>query len=191
MKKQRSIPCGWSERQISEIFNTTSGGTPLSTEKSYYEHGTIPWINSGELNDPYIRETKSFITETGMYNSSAKMIPENSVLVAMYGATAGKASLLKISATTNQAICAILPQKGYSSLFLKYSIDNLYSYLVSLSSGSARSNLSQEGIGRLKIVFPPYEQQLRIADIIHDLNLSFLSWSLICLSSSLPFLESS
>lgn len=56
MQKQRTIPKGWEECQISDIFDTTSGGTPLSTEKTYYDQGMIPWINSGELNAPYIRE---------------------------------------------------------------------------------------------------------------------------------------
>ena len=72
----------------------------------------------------------------------------------MYGATAGKASLLEIEACTNQAICAIKPNDDFSSLFIKYQLDNLYDYLVSLSSGSARNNLSQEGIGNLTLFAP-------------------------------------
>ena len=93
--------------RIGDIAKTGSGGTPTSTVSDYYDNGTIPWINSGELNQPFISETNNYITEKGMANSSAKLFPANTVLLAMYGATAGKVSLLQFEACTNQAICAI------------------------------------------------------------------------------------
>lgn len=153
-KKKRITPKGWKEITLADVFITSSGATPLSTETSYYENGTIPWINSGELASPYIYATKNFISQAGFDNSSTEMYPIDTVLVAMYGATAGKASLLKMEACTNQAICAILPNKDYSSTFLKYSIDSLYDHLVSLSSGSARDNLSQAELKKLKLIMP-------------------------------------
>ena len=85
---------------------------------------------------------------------STEIYPIDTVLVAMYGATAGKASILKMEACTNQAVCAILPNKEYSSVFLKYSIDTLYDHLVGLSSGSARDNLSQTELKKLKLIMP-------------------------------------
>ena len=85
----------------------------------------------------------------------------------MYGATAGKASLLKMEACTNQAICAILPNKDYSSTFLKYSIDTLYDHLVGLSSGSARDNLSQAELKKLKLIMPPTkDEQNKLVSIL-------------------------
>jgi len=166
-KKKRIIPNGWEEMAIEDAFQTSSGATPLSTEASYYEGGTIPWINSGELADPYIYKATNFITQKGFDNSSTELYPIDTVLVAMYGATAGKASLLKIPACTNQAICAILPNSEYSPKFIKYSIDTLYDHLVGLSSGSARDNLSQADIKKLRLILPPTkEEQERLVSIL-------------------------
>lgn len=153
-KKKRIVPQGWKEITLGNIFRTSSGATPLSTEVSYYANGTIPWINSGELDNPYIYDTTNFISQKGFENSSTEIYPIDTVLVAMYGATAGKASILKMEACTNQAVCAILPNKEYSSIFLKYSIDTLYDHLVGLSSGSARDNLSQAELKKLKLIMP-------------------------------------
>lgn len=166
-KKRRITPQGWKEITLADAFNTSSGATPLSTEASYYENGTIPWINSGELASPYIYDTTNFISQAGFENSSTEIYPIDTVLVAMYGATAGKASLLKMEACTNQAICAILPNKDYSSTFLKYSIDTLYDHLVGLSSGSARDNLSQAALKKLKLIMPPTkDEQNKLVSIL-------------------------
>lgn len=158
-KRKRIIPVGWKEIKLGDVFRTSSGSTPLSTEKSYYEGGVIPWINSGELASPYIYETSNYITQKGFENSSTELYPKDTVLVAMYGATAGKASLLKLEACTNQAICAILPNEGYCPEFIKYNIDTLYEHLVGLSSGSARDNLSQAGLKELKLVLPKTKKE--------------------------------
>ena len=158
-KKKRCLPKGWKEIILGKEFGTSSGATPLSTEKGYYEGGTIPWINSGELTTPYIYNATNFITQNGFDNSSTTIYPVNTVLVAMYGATAGKASLLKIEACTNQAICAILPNSNYSPEFIKYNIDTLYDHLVGLSTGSARDNLSQAGLKELKLMLPQTKRE--------------------------------
>ena len=166
-KRKRIVPQGWKCIKLSDEFETSSGATPLTTEKEFYENGDIPWINSGELSSPYIYKATNFITQKGYESSSTKLYPIDTVLVAMYGATAGKASLLKIEACTNQAICAILPNPHYSSSFLKYNIDTLYEYLIGLSSGSARDNLSQVGIGELKLIMPKTkEEQERLVSIL-------------------------
>ena len=170
-KKRRITPQGWKEIKLADAFNTSSGATPLSTEASYYENGTIPWINSGELASPYIYDTTNFISQAGFDNSSTEIYPIDTVLVAMYGATAGKASLLKMEACTNQAICAILPNKDYSSTFLKYSIDTLYDHLVGLSSGSARDNLSQAALKKLKLIMPPTkDEQNKLVSILASID---------------------
>ena len=158
-KRKRIIPVGWKEIKLGDVFRTSSGSTPLSTEKSYYEGGVIPWINSGELASPYIYKTSNYITQKGFENSSTELYPKDTVLVAMYGATAGKASLLKLEACTNQAICAILPNEDYCPEFIKYNIDTLYEHLVGLSSGSARDNLSQAGLKELKLVLPKTKKE--------------------------------
>lgn len=157
--------------KLGDIVETGSGGTPKSTVAEYYDNGIIPWINSGELNQPFIRNAKNYITKAGLNNSSAKLFPADTVLLAMYGATAGKASLLKFEATTNQAICAIIPNKQIvEPLFLKYKFDTMYDYLVGLSTGSARDNLSQIGIRNLKISLPELSTQRRISSILSTLD---------------------
>lgn len=141
--------------KLKEIARTGSGGTPKSSVQEYYVNGTIPWINSGELNQPFIAKPKNFITKKGLENSNARIYPSNTILLAMYGATAGKVSLLQVEACTNQAICAIIPNESFIiPLYFKYKLDTLYNYLVGLSIGSARDNLSQVGISNLEISIP-------------------------------------
>lgn len=151
---KREIPEEWSVKYLKEFATTASGGTPLSTKKEFYENGTIPWINSGELNEPYILSTQNYITDRGLNNSSAKLFSENTLLVALYGATAGKVSLLLIPACTNQAICAITPLSKILTFYLKFAFSDLYKYMVNLSSGSARDNLSQDLIKDLNFIIP-------------------------------------
>ena len=158
-KRKRIIPVGWKEVKLGDIFRTSSGATPLSTKRSFYDGGTIPWINSGELASPYIYKASNYISQKGFENSSTEIYPKDTVLVAMYGATAGKASLLKMEACTNQAICAILPNKDYCPEFIKYNLDTLYDHLVGLSSGSARDNLSQAGLKELKLTLPSTKKE--------------------------------
>ena len=164
--KHRIIPKGWILKKISDVSTTGSGGTPLSTCVEFYQGGTIPWINSGEVGKLSIKSTTNFITDAGIKNSSAKFFPKGSVLLAMYGATAGHASLLEIEATTNQAICAIIPYAGYNAKFIKYYLDVLYQYLVGISTGSARDNLNQNGIQEIEIPFPNENIQIKIAKVL-------------------------
>ncbi len=151
---KREVPEGWEVKRIKEIAKTGSGGTPLSTKEEYYNEGDIPWINSGEVNSSYIVEAKKFITKAGLENSSAKLFPRGTILMAMYGATAGQVSIMNIEAATNQAICAIMPIDSTTRFYLKFVLHDIYGYLVNLSSGSARDNLSQDKIRELELVMP-------------------------------------
>ncbi len=151
---KREIPEGWEVKKLKNIAQTGSGGTPKSTEKNYYYPGTIPWINSGELNNSFIVKTENFISEEGMQNSNAKFFPANSIFMAMYGATAGKTSIISFEATTNQAICAIIPNNKTMLGYIKLALNDMYQYLINLSTGSARDNLSQEKIKELNVIIP-------------------------------------
>ena len=151
---KREIPEGWGVKKVSEIAKTGSGGTPKSTTAEYYSNGTIPWINSGELNKSIIISTTNYITEFGFEESSAKLFPADSILIAMYGATAGKVSFLAFESSTNQAICAVTLDDNRLKYYFKFFIEDLYLYLVTLSSGSARDNLSQELIRNLLMIIP-------------------------------------
>src|SRR4051812_42506353 len=95
----------WKAKTIGEIYETGAGGTPLKAHKYYYEGGTIPWLMSGEVCQRDILTAKNSITERGLKNSSAKLFPKNTVLIAMYGANAGQVGILRFEACTNQAVC--------------------------------------------------------------------------------------
>ena len=166
---KREIPEGWGVEKIENIAQTGSGGTPKSTNVSYYSNGEIPWINSGELEQMVITSTSNFITEEGLNNSSAKLFPSGTILVAMYGATAGKVSFLTFEASTNQAICAIMLTDIRMRYYLKNVIEDLYQYLVKLSTGSARDNLSQDMIKNIKVVIPSNDILDRFYDFSNNI----------------------
>ena len=165
-KVQAVINVGYEMKKIGDVFNTTSGGTPLSSKREYYENGTIPWINSGEVSKKKINFADHFITESGLNNSNAKLFSPGTVLLAMYGATAGKVALLNIEASTNQALCALLPTEEMVPKFLVLVLESMYQYLLNLRTGIARDNLSQEKIRNIRIPVPPLNiQQQLVAEV--------------------------
>ena len=148
--------------RIGDYFQTSSGGTPLKTIKEFWENGSIPWLKSGEVAQGYIYKSEEFITEKALASSSAKMFPINTVLVAMYGATTGQVGLLKFEASTNQAVCGILPDEKIVPEFLYYLLKERRNFLVSLSVGGAQPNISQAIIKDLRIPLPPLSVQEEI-----------------------------
>lgn len=152
--------------KIGNEFKTTSGGTPLKSKKEYYENGTIPWLTSGEVNSGIIYDSNTYITELGMNNSSAKLVPVDSVLVAMYGATAGVVGLLKKELTTNQAVCSILPNEKFYPEYLYYSLKSKSDELKSRATGGAQPNISQAIIRDTEIYNAPKNAQLEFVDFV-------------------------
>ncbi len=162
-KPRIDIDPEWEMVELGEVCETSSGGTPLKNKPEYY-NGDIPWLKSGEVGQGYIYTVEETITELGLKNSSAKLFPPNTVLVAMYGATAGKVGLLKIGSTTNQAVCGILPNEKYIPEFLYYYLTSQTDYLISQSTGGAQPNISQTIIKRLKIPNVPIDIQKQIVN---------------------------
>ena len=160
----------WTRKRIGDVFDTGAGGTPLKTYKEYYENGDIPWLRSGEVCKKYITETEMFITQLGMDNSSAKMFPENSVVVAMYGATAGQVGILHLETTTNQAVCGIFPRKDYVPEFVYYSLLNSKKGLVAQATGNAQPNISQIKIKNTTIPIISKDEQVAVVSRLDDLN---------------------
>ena len=148
---------------IGDEFKTTSGGTPSSKTREYYDGGAIPWLNSGEVNRGVVDYAENFITELGLQNSSAKWVPVDSVLVAMYGATVGKVGLLRIPATTNQAVCSILPNPQFCPRYLYFAVKSQERWMRSQALGGAQPNISQTVIKKMTIPKPPLELQERFA----------------------------
>lgn len=151
---KREFPDGWECHKIKDLATTYSGGTPLSSKKEYYENGDIPWINSGELNNSFITSTFNYISKCGLDNSSAKLYPSDTILVALYGATAGKVSLLTFEACSNQAVCGVIMNDPNMTNYTRFYLSSLFDYFVLLSTGSARDNISQDTIKNTWIVKP-------------------------------------
>lgn len=160
--------CKWDIVKVGDICETTSGGTPLKSREDFYYPQEIPWINSGEVRNGEIYQANKYISRIGLEKSSAKIVPANSVLVAMYGATAGQVGLLKIEASTNQAICSILPNERFNPKFLYYVLSSKTNDLIEMSVGGAQPNISQGIIKNIEIPLPPLEVQEEIVSQIQE-----------------------
>ena len=150
---------------LSKIAKTSSGGTPSRDNYDYYG-GNIFWVKSGELKDGFIIRTEETITAKGLQNSSAKLFPAETLLIALYGATVGKLGILKVEASTNQAVCAIITSPIIDKRFLFFYLLSQRENLISKSTGGAQPNISQDIIQSLEIPLPPLDEQKRIAAIL-------------------------
>lgn len=152
--------------KIADFCKTAAGGTPLKNNKLFYTEGNIPWLLSGEVGQKNITETKNFITQAGLDGSSAKIFPVNSILIAMYGATAGEVGILRCNASTNQAVCAIYPNEKVIPEYLYYFFLNHKELLVAQAVGNAQPNISQQKIKNTEIDLPLISEQKRIVAIL-------------------------
>lgn len=150
---------GYTREKVGKLFKTYSGGTPLKSHIEYYTNGTIPWMISGEVCQKNIKSIGKKITDLGLKNSSAKLYPIDTVVVAMYGATAGQAGILKCVTSSNQAVCGILPNKDFLPEFVYYWFVKIKEQLVSLARGGAQPNISQEKIQSMLIPLAPRDIQ--------------------------------
>ncbi|WP_373161716.1 restriction endonuclease subunit S [Bacteroides uniformis] len=155
------IPDSWVWTTLSEVGTWQSGGTPSRSNKSYYG-GNIPWLKTGDLNDGLISDIPESITEEAVANSSAKINPTGSVLIAMYGATIGKLGILTFPATTNQACCACIEFNAIIQLYLFYFLLSQRNEFIAKGGGGAQPNISKEIIVNTFIPLPPLSEQQRI-----------------------------
>ena len=156
--------------QVSTKLRTTSGGTPKSDQSEYYANGTIPWLTSGEVNQGRIEKTEKFITEKGLTNSSAKWIPKKSIVIAMYGATAGKVGIIEMPTTTNQAVCAVLPHDEFIPEYLRFAFEYISDELAGKAVGGGQPNISQAIIKDSLIFNPPLEVQIRFSAFVQHVD---------------------
>ena len=152
----------WTYKKLGEVCETTSGGTPSKSKMEYYENGDIPWLRSGELSNGEIYSTELCITQKGLDNSSAKIIPAGTVSIAMYGATVGEVGIIKKPMCTNQAICNILPNEQFIPNFIRYVLVAYKPKFISLATGGAQPNISQNIIKNTSIPIPPLAIQRSI-----------------------------
>lgn len=168
MDKKTALPSHWEIKKMTEVVTWGSGGTPKATEKSYYENGTIPWLIIGDLNDGIVNSSLSKITELGLKNSSAKMIPVGTLLVAMYGSI-GKLGITGIECCTNQAIAFAKELHGVTTKYMFYYMSMIKPKLISMGKGGTQKNISQSVLKSLDVVVPPIPEQECIVSKIEEL----------------------
>ena len=162
-------------KTVSEFCaETKSGSTPSRTNNEYWENGTISWVKSGEVHNNITLQTEEYITSLGLSESSTKLLPKDTVLMAMYGVTAGEVGYLAIEATTNQAICGMICRSKAEAAYLYFSLIQSQTAISRLSNGGAQDNLSKNFIDNIKIVVPPSEfiEKLNLAAIVEQMTLN-------------------
>jgi type I restriction enzyme, S subunit len=168
LENQNTLPKDWTLVKLGEVCETTSGGTPSRRNLKYYE-GNIPWVKSGELDKGLITETEEKISKEAIKNSSAKVFPKGTLLIALYGATIGKLAFLGVDAATNQAVCGIFRNDKIDSDFLYNYLFYKKPSLVKQGIGGAQPNISQGILKNLELPLPPKETQHAIVSKIEEL----------------------
>ncbi|MCG8795922.1 restriction endonuclease subunit S [Tenacibaculum finnmarkense] len=151
------IPLGWEVKTVKEFTHEMkSGGTPNRGVSEYWDSNDIPWLKTGELKNSVIINSEEYISELGLKESSTKVLPKNTVLIAMYGQgeTKGQVGYLKIQSTTNQACCAMICKNEIDATFLYYHLRLNRKEIVSVAIGGAQPNLSKEIIQNLNLLTP-------------------------------------
>ena len=170
-----TFPEDFKIKTVSEFCaETKSGSTPSRTNNEYWENGTISWVKSGEVHNNITLQTEEYITPLGLSESSTKLLPKNTVLMAMYGVTAGEVGYLAIEATTNQAICGMICRSKAEAAYLYFSLIQSQAAISRLSNGGAQDNLSKNFIDNIKIVVPPSEfiEKLNLAAVVEQMTLN-------------------
>lgn len=162
----------WHEATVEELCTeVTSGGTPSRKRDDFYADDGIPWVKSKELQGARITRTEEFITHAGLEGSSAKILPPDTVLMAMYGANVGKLGWLGIEATVNQAVCAMITDPQVTdSRFLYYALAGTRANLITQAHGAAQQNLSQQLIKPFVLRIPDIETQRQIGFLLRSID---------------------
>ncbi|DAB34091.1 MAG TPA: restriction endonuclease subunit S [Sulfurospirillum sp. UBA12182] len=162
------IPEQWSLRKISHSFNTIgSGTTPLTSNSAYYTNGTIPWINTGDLNNDYLLDVNKTVSTFAVEDNSAlKIYPKYSLVIAMYGATIGKIGITTFDACVNQACCVLAESDYFTLRYIYYWFIANKKYIIDLGYGGGQPNISQEIIKSLRIPCPLIEEQEQIVEYL-------------------------
>ncbi|CAI3441171.1 restriction endonuclease subunit S [Enterococcus cecorum] len=166
---------GFSVKTVADFcVDTKSGSTPSRTTNEFWEDGTISWVKSGEVHNNITLETEECITQEGLDGSSTKLLPKDTVLMAMYGVTAGEVGYLAIEATTNQAICGMICNSKAEAAYLYFALIQSQSAISRLSNGGAQDNLSKNFIDAIKLVVPSTEliESLKLTAIIEQMTLN-------------------
>ena len=171
---EENLPEGWNVTDVEHFcIETKSGGTPSRTNDSYWNKKDIPWLKSGEVQNCFVFDTEEYISKEGMECSSAKLIPKDSVVMAMYGATASQVCYLKNEMTTNQAYCNMICDSKSKACFLYFHLKAIQSDIKKLANGGAQENLNKELVVSQRIICAPndcYLPFLKIGNYISNIS---------------------
>ena len=156
--------------KIKDFAEVVTGGTPSTNKNEYWENGTIPWIQSGSCRDDVVNNPDKYITELGLKNSSAKIMPKNTVIIALTGATTGKVGLLNIETSANQSVTGILPNKKCIPLYLFYYLISIRNKILSDCYGGAQKHISQGYVKELTIPVPEINAQEKFVNRVSILT---------------------
>lgn len=157
------------KKKLGDIYEISSGGTPSKSHPEYFG-GDIPWVKTGDLKTKYLYEVEEYITEDGLNNSSAKMYDVDTVLIAMYGATIGATSILKLPACTNQACAAFKKSEEITAEYLYYFLKSKQSQFVKDGVGGAQPNISAGYLKKVDIEVRPISEQQAVVSILDRVN---------------------
>lgn len=164
------VPNGWDVKPLADIAQVTSGGTPSRKKPEYWLNGTVPWIRTTEVQNCVLtpEDTQEYISELGLKNSSAKIVPAGTVLLAMIGQgkTRGQVALLKFEATTNQNCSAIIFKNDQEPTFHFNFLLSQYENIRAMSNSAGQSNLSGALVKAIRVPVPPLPEQKKIAQIL-------------------------
>jgi type I restriction enzyme, S subunit len=158
---------GWQVKSLGEVTEIVTGGTPSTTIKEFWDGGDIAWLNSGELNQGIITSSSNYITKLGLKNSVAKLMPPDTVLIALTGATTGKVGYLTFEACANQSVTGILPSPSHDPKFIYYYLQTLREKILRVAWGGAQKHIHQQFVKNLKVPLPPLPIQKQIAEILN------------------------
>lgn len=174
---RKKLESNWNLVTIKDFcVDIKSGSTPSRTESSYWANGTVLWLKSGEVHNNITINCEEKITEQALEETSVKLLPKDTVLMAMYGATASEVGYLNIEATTNQAICGMICKDKRKSAYLYFALLQNQKKISSLANGGAQSNLSKEIIENFFIIVPDFAllDKLGLDKIIQTLKLNYM-----------------
>lgn len=164
----------WEEKKIQDFAECCAGATPDTKKDEYWIDGTIPWMSSGEVNNTFIYSTEKKITQLGYDKTSTKLLPSNTVVIALagQGKTRGTVAITRIELCTNQSLCAVLPDINLNSEYLFYFLSSQYKQLRNSSTGGdeSRGGLNLKIIGNFRLPYTTFSEQQKIADFLSNVD---------------------